>query len=99
VFEKAVVKPLTEQIFKRQLILLGQVARAPVGDPLRKDVFMNDSLQPVISHYIRRVGRPRANWTEHMLKAGAQCFGGQAAFHQQLQNLTEKEWRSKVAAL
>ena len=99
VFQTAGVQPLTEQVFKRQLILLGQVARAPPGDPLRKDVFVAGSLRPVISQYIRKVGRPKANWTEHVLKLGAERFGSEAAFNRNLQNLNEEEWRAKVVAL
>ena len=79
--------------------MLGQVAGAPAQDPLRKDVLFGRTLQPVISHYIRRAGRPRANWTENVLKGAALRLGGQAALHQQLQTLSEKEWRSKAAAV
>ena len=99
VFECAGVQPLTEQIFKRQLILLGQVVRAPDADPLRRDVFVNGTVRPVISHYIRRVGRPKANWTECVLKAGALRFGGQEAFLNLLKNLSEKDWRARVDSL
>ena len=99
VFERAGVRPLTEQLLKRQLILLGQVARAPATDPLRRDVFIGDACRLVISHYIRRVGRPKANWTEHVMKLGAERFGGGGNFERQLQGLTEKEWRAKVDAL
>ena len=99
VYQAAGVQPLSEQLVKRQLVLLGQVARAPATDPLRRDVFIGDTLRPVISHYIRRVGRPRVNWTEYVLKVGAERLGGQASFHQQLQNLDEKAWKAKVASL
>jgi hypothetical protein len=45
----AALVALTEQIFKRQLILLGQVARAPAEDPLRKDVFFDRTFN-LLSH-------------------------------------------------
>ena len=62
-------------ILKRQL-LLGKVLRCPVEHPMHQTSFIPGTLQPAISRYIRRVGRPRRDWICEVLdKAFEFCDG------------------------
>ena len=75
VFDRAGVAPLSWQLFKRQLSLLGRAARSPSGSLMRQCAFRDNSVLPQIGRFIRRVGRPRQDWTTQLLKEGAQLFG------------------------
>ena len=79
---QAGVKPFSEQLLFRQLALLGKVARSPTENPLRKDTFVPGSVTPQIGRTMRRVGRPRQNWTEMLMKVGEARLG--AAEHKRL---------------
>ena len=93
VYSRAGALPLTEQLAKQQLNLLGIVARSPAGSPLRRNTFIGDALQPTISHYIRKVGRPRANWTENVLKDGAGRFQSLQALTDNICNTSKEDWK------
>ena len=67
--------PFTRQLSLRQLVLLGRVARAPVGSLLRSSTFIGDRLVPKIGQRTRRVGRPRLDWTSEVLKEGERLLG------------------------
>ena len=54
---------LSMQLLKQQLLLYGRVARAPDADPLRMLTFVPGTLLPVTDQYIRRLGRPRNEWS------------------------------------
>ena len=75
VFQRAGVKPLSEQLLKRQLLVLGRVACSPAGGPLRRDTFVVELLQPQIGRFVPKVGRPRQDWTAEVLKAGRDRIG------------------------
>ena len=93
VLERAGAVPLTQQLLKTQLVLLGHVARSPPEDPLRRDTFVKDSLKPVVSHFVRKVGRPAQNWTEELLKCGPAFCGGSQVFLDRLAQSTHVEWK------
>ena len=99
VFQKAGVLPLTEQLSQRQLTLLGQVVRASRDDPLRRDTFIEDTMRPAISHYIRKVGRPCRNWTEEVIKQGASRCGGYNIFVDNIVGSTSIEWKQQLQRL
>ena len=80
------MQPLTEQILFRQLVLLGKVARSPADSLLRRCVFIDDTLIPEVGRFVRRVGRPRLDWTTELMKAGAIKFGSTATFEKLLRN-------------
>ena len=86
VFDRANVQPLSEQILFRQLVLLGKIARAPPDSLLRRCVFIDDSLLPQVGRFVRRVGRPRLDWTTEVMKAGAIKFGGTTIFEELLKS-------------
>jgi len=102
VLERAGVLPLTEQILKRQLVILGKVARSPADSLLRRCVFRDDSLIPQVGRYVRRVGRPRQDWASQVMRAGAEKFGSTAAFESLLKaegDDAEKQWRQVLQSL
>jgi sorting nexin-29 len=96
IFEKAGVRPLSEQLLKRQLVLLGDVAGLPAGDPLRRNTFIGSSLTPSVAHYVRKVGRPKQNWTEEIMKAGAERS---EQFEQQLKTSSKHGWSHFVQSI
>ena len=95
VLESAGVLPFSAQVLRRQLLLLGKVAFAPLDSPLRKDVFVENSLQPQIGRYIRRVGRPRQDWFTEVWKSGAGKLGGDLRMRALLQS-SEDSWRREI---
>ena len=96
VYERAGTIPLSQQLAKQQLILLGTVARSAAGSPLRRNTFMGDSFQPSICHYIRKVGRPRTNWTESVLQEGGIHFGSQQALFNFILSASKAEWKAEL---
>ena len=55
-------------------MLLRKVAVSK-NDVLRRDTFADTTLRPQVGRYIRRVGRPRQDWTSQLLKEGMVRFG------------------------
>ena len=98
VFQKAGVTPLSEQLLHRQLVLLGKVARAPEADGLRADVFEGSTFKPLAGTQVRRVGRPRQDWTSEVWKAGVQRFGNASRMESLLLG-GEEAWRSELRNL
>ena len=56
---------------------MGKVALSPTGSPLRRDTFIDDTLNPQIGRFVRRVGRPRLDWTTCVLKEGRRLLGNE----------------------
>ena len=75
IFARAGVLPLSEQLLHRQLALLGKVALSSDHGVLRRDTFEVGGLQPLIGKYVRKVGRPRQDWTNEVLKAAVARMG------------------------
>ena len=51
----------------RCTLYFGKVARMPDDNPLKQITFADD-LQLAVSHFLRRPGRPRNEWTVMLLK-------------------------------
>ena len=66
---------MSEQVLLRQLLLMGKVVGSTAGSAIRRDVFIGNSLQTQVGRYVRRVGRPRQEWSTEVLKAGARRLG------------------------
>ena len=79
VFERAQVKPLSQQLLDRQLLLFGRIFRAGIGDPVRKYT-LTDLDTNYFDAYIRRQGRPCTNWVDTIWKDGAEKFGSPQRF-------------------
>ena len=58
--------PLSQSIKASQLALYDQVLNNPEKHYLRSVAFHRDSLLPKTAAFVRRVGRPRDNWTEQV---------------------------------
>ena len=80
VFQRAQVPALTQQLERRQFLLLGVVARSEDGSPIRRDAFVDGSVRPKAAYFTRRVGRPRQTWTDQLLKRGSVYFNGAMRF-------------------
>ena len=80
VFQRAQVPALTQQLERRQFLLLGVVARSEDGSTLRRDTFFDGSVRPKAAYSTRRVGRPRQTWTDQLLKRGSVHFNGAMHF-------------------
>ena len=92
------MKPLSEQILQRQLVMLGRVALSPEGSPLKKNVFVDDSLNLEIERYIQRRGRPRQTWSTEVLSAAKRLLGA-ARVEQLLRDRSpgaEHRWNNEV---
>ena len=96
VLSRADAKPLSEQLQYRQLVIMGKVARAASGSPLRQDTFIDDSLIPQVGRYIRKVGRPRQEWTTEVMKGGAAKFGCASLFKSMLRSCDAKQWKCEL---
>ena len=98
VLARAGLRPFSQQVLVHQIHLLRKAALAEPGHPLRKDCFYGSTLSPQIGTFIRRVGRPRQEWTSQLLREGEQRFGD-ALFQTLLSDRTEgaeKRWKADV---
>ena len=77
VYEKAGMRPFSQQVLKHQLHLLRKVAVQGAGHPLRVDTFEGTTLNPQIGRYVRRIGRPRQDWTTQLLREAQMKMGPQ----------------------
>ena len=63
----AKVEPLSKTALASQLRLLGLVLFDPDKDELRKATFADRTHVPLTQVFVRKVGRPKHNWTEQLL--------------------------------
>ena len=77
VYEKAGMKPFSQQMLKHQMQLLRKLAIESDDHPLRVDTFEGATLNPQIGRYVRRIGRPRQDWTTQLLREGRVRVGAQ----------------------
>ena len=75
VLGRAGARPFSEQLLQRQPMLLDKIPHSPGESLLRRDIFIPGTVQPQIGRYVRRVGHPRQNWTEQLLREGAARLG------------------------
>ena len=78
--------------------MLRTAASSPVGDPRRRDVFRGDTEIPAVGFYVRKVGRPRQDWTSQLLKVAAERLG-QDQFRNLLFDTSEDAEKRWYAAL
>ena len=65
----------SSSVRKLQLKLLGQVVNDPRKQILKEVTFHGDTLDTETSAYVRRVGRPRQNWTDQLISIMRQAAG------------------------
>ena len=78
VFRQAGVLAMSEQVLLRQMLLMGKVVNSTAGSAIRRDVFVGSTLETQVGRYVRRVGRPRQDWSTEVLKATATKLGSLA---------------------
>ena len=98
VLARAAARPISEQILQRQLLMLGKIAMSPAQSPLRCCTFVDDGLIPLVGRHVRRIGRPRQDWTTGVLQAGETRLGGHRmkALLRNTSRNAEQMWRSEV---
>ena len=97
VFEQAKVRPVVEQVLNRQLLLLRRVGCSPAGSLLRKNTLVGDTAIPVVGSYVRRVGRPRLDWTSQVIAEAVRRCGSGAIMEKALVDKGlggERRWRA-----
>ena len=68
--------PISSAIRTSQLRLLGQVLTEPCKSVLKDVAFQGGgSLTPTTAAYVRRVGRPKHNWTDQLMNMMRQAAG------------------------
>ena len=77
-FRQAGVLAMSEQVLLRQMLLMGKVVNSTAGSAIRRDVFVGSTLETQVGRYVRRVGRPRQDWSTEVLKATATKLGSLA---------------------
>ena len=68
VLARASWQPLSETLTLQQLAILGKVLRADQTSPLYACSFSAHNLQPLVSQYVRKVGRPRKEWVPSVVE-------------------------------
>ena len=67
VLRRAERGPASNLLLEQQLKQFGKALRAPEDSPLHTCAFVPGSPMPLVSHYIRRIGRPRREWVPSLL--------------------------------
>ena len=65
----------TDLLLQAQLLQLGKIINAPVDSPLRTTTFFGNYWTPAVNRFVRRVGRPRAEWIPQVLSEGIRIAG------------------------
>ena len=94
VLETTGQKPVTHLLKKQQLLLYGRVARQRDDEMMRSATFCPGSLRPAVDMFVRKIGRPRLDWTSEVGKLALQAAGGMQQLQKKLAD--EREWRSVV---
>ena len=86
--------PLTHMLEKQQLILFGRVARQPQDSVVRSSAFCPGTLRPATDRYVRKVGRPRLDWTTEVNKLASRVAGGWHLLEEAVRD--PQAWKSAV---
>ena len=68
VLSEAQQPKMRNQLLKQQLLLYGRVVRSSPSSTIRRVTFVGSSMQATTDRYVRRVGRPRNEWTTMLQK-------------------------------
>ena len=97
VLERAIQLKLSKRIKHMQLDLLGQVITTEKKKPLKEVAFHKNTLRPETSVYIRRLGRPRQNWTEQLISQMYRITRANERFSEAMQSMSNR--RMAIARL
>ena len=87
-------KPLTHQLAKQQLLMLGKAARAPGGSLLRDSTFCPGLLRSAANRYIRKRGWPRLEWVTEASKMALRMAGTRQKLETAIAD--ERAWKTLV---
>ena len=87
-------RKLSWEIRRSQLALLGKVLFDTDKAILKEVTFCADSLTPLTNAWVRRVGRPRDEWTNQLLKISQRLAGSMEAWY--LAATCQKLWKELV---
>ena len=79
---------------KQQLLLYGKAARQHDQHFMRVATFCPGSLRPATERFIRKVGRPRAEWAVNVQCLVIRVFGSMASVEHTVKD--KAEWRNTV---
>ena len=88
--------PLSTMLAKRQLLLYGRIDREPDNSILRKVTFVRGTLQPIADSFVRKIGRPRAEWTREVGKMALNITGSLPALTESVKDVGT--WKSLVVS-
>ena len=94
VLDRASQRPLTRLLEKEQLLLYGRAARAAEDSIMRSSTFCPGSLRPACDRYVRRVGRPRLEWTSQVQRLALAAAGSWDQLSTKVQN--KEAWTTCV---
>ena len=95
--EKVKQPPLSATIRALQLQLLGQVITNPDKHVLKEVAFHGELLVPTTAAFVRRVGRPRQNWTEQLVGLVKQSVGSLTLHRWTQVTSSQTEWDKAVS--
>ena len=84
-------QPLTEILVESQMKLRGRALRTPA---MHSAAFVPCSDRPLVSHYIRRRGRPRIEWTVLALEEARRRNNNSIPLHELAQD--PKKWQATL---
>jgi hypothetical protein len=87
-------RPLSQLLERRQLLLYGKVARAPDDSILRKCTFAPGTLTSINDTFVRKLGRPRAEWTREVGAIALRASGSFANLKRSI--VQESTWRNVI---
>ena len=78
------------------MVLFGKIARMGPGELMRDVTFCPGSLRPATERYVRKVGRPRLEWTSGVHRMAEVAAGGTLSLDAAVAD--KNVWRSAVEA-
>ena len=85
---------LSTELVRQQLLLYGKVARLRGDDLMREVALCPGSLRPATDRYVRKVGRPRLDWTTEVGKLALEAAGNMASLEASI--AVESSWKNLV---
>lgn len=85
---------LSAELERQQLLLYGKVARLRNNDLMREVALCPGTLRPATDRYVRKVGRPRLDWTTEVGKLALHAAGSVSSLEASI--AVESSWKNLV---